>query len=135
MKKGTILFHKNFPFKDGDSSPKLLVVLNSPTIQDPFLAVRTTSQQKHRPRQSGCIEGKNLFFIEAGKTSFPIDTWIQLYDFYEISHERFMMEFLSGRLDIKGDLPEQMVNALINCAKRSDDISEYQLSLISKKKN
>jgi hypothetical protein len=53
MIPGSVLFHRNFKFSDGESADKLLVVL-SPAKNGQILAVKTTSQQKRRPLKDGC---------------------------------------------------------------------------------
>jgi len=51
--KGDILFNKKFIYETGAIDEKLLVILNSPSQGEPFLFVKTTSQQHDKPKISG----------------------------------------------------------------------------------
>jgi len=60
--KGDILFNKKFIYETGATDEKLLVILNSPSQGEPFLFVKTTSQQHDKPKTPGhlcSIQSKN----------------------------------------------------------------------------
>lgn len=82
--RGTIYHHKEMIFHNGFTGKKYLVLLNTPSNNEPYIFVKTTSQQKNKPTSSGCIKKRSLFFIPGGKTFFPKNTWVQLYEIYTI---------------------------------------------------
>lgn len=82
--RGTIYHHSNFTFHNGVTGIKYIILLNPPAKNKPYLFVKATSQKKDKPSAPGCIKDRSLFFIPGGKTFFPLDTWIQLYDIYEL---------------------------------------------------
>jgi hypothetical protein len=68
--RGTIFHHSQLVFHDGFIGKKYMVLLNTPTKNEPYLFVQTTSQQKDKPSVAGCIKVRSLFFIPGGKTFF-----------------------------------------------------------------
>jgi len=110
--RGAIYHHRQLVFHNGFTGKKYLVLLNTPTKKDPYIFVKTTSQQKNRPTKPGCIQQKSLFFIPAGETFFKKNTWVQLYELYPIPPEDIdsMEEItLEGSLDVK------IIDDIVNC--------------------
>lgn len=64
--RGTIFHHSQLVFHNGFTGKKYLVLLNTPSKTEPYIFVKTTSQQKDKPTMLGCIEERSLFFIPAG---------------------------------------------------------------------
>jgi hypothetical protein len=133
MKRGTVLFHTHFKFKNGKPGKKLLVVLNNQRGNHPYLMAKTTTQPKNKSRTPGCIVKEELFFIEGGKTCFPEDTWIQLYEVYPFSASEVLQDHFDGNLEIKGSLPTDIANAVKNCIKRLESIELKYKKMITKK--
>ena len=133
MKRGTILFHTNFKFKDGEAGKKLLVVLNNQRGNDPFLMARTTTSGINKSRTPGCLQNENLFFIESEKTCFRDDTWIQLYEIYPFTATDVLKDKFDGHLEIKSNLPEQTANEIKNCVKQLVDFPVKYKKMILKK--
>jgi hypothetical protein len=127
---GSIIFYKKFTFKDGDQSDKLLIVLNSGKNK-PYLVVRTTSKQKGKQQKEGCHPSEGYYFLPAKRDDFPGNTWILLYDFYELSTAEFLKAHFDGVAEIKGTLKPETVRALINCAKKGQDWSGHYEGLVS----
>jgi len=76
---GAIFYHKNYVHSDGSSTPKLFIVLNSPTKEfQNFLSVVTTSRKNNNPDTPGCNINRSLYFIPKGKEFFEKPTWVQL---------------------------------------------------------
>ena len=110
--RGTIYHHRQLVFHNGFTGKKYLILLNTPTKNEPYIFVKTTSQQINRPTKPGCIKEKSLFFIPAGKTFFKKNTWVQLYELYPIPPEDIdsMDEItLEGNLDVK------IIDDIVNC--------------------
>ncbi|MDO9028020.1 MAG: hypothetical protein Q7U68_04075 [Candidatus Roizmanbacteria bacterium] len=134
MTKGTVLFHREFTFRDGEIGEKYLIILNTPQHDEPYLCCKTTSKcQKHGITTEGCHPHKNIYMLRANHDWFPHDTCIQFHELYEIK----MSEFLKAKLqdntcEIKHCLRDETSGAIRNCIKKSDDVSEYHLELIFK---
>jgi hypothetical protein len=132
MRKGTILFHPSFEFTNGEAGRKYLIILNTPDIKklEPFLFCKTTSQPENKPQTPGCHAEKNLYCIDAKVDFFPKKTWVQFFEIFEAIYDEFIKQHFELRLEVKGELKQQTINAIINCIKRSDDVSAYHLSLL-----
>ena len=131
MKRGTILFHRQFKFTDGELGKKYIVIINSPTNSEPYLILKTTSQPKNKPSTPGCHVNKSVFMLPERKDFFPLNTWIQFFEIFEFNFQYFLNGKFKGDLEIVGQLKEQTINEIVNCIKRSDDITKYQRSLLS----
>lgn len=110
--RGTIFHHSQLVFHNGFIGKKYLILLNTPSKKEPYLFVKTTSQQKDKPTTFGCIKNRSLFFIPAGKTFFPKDTWIQLYELYPIPPKDIDT---NKDISIVGTLDAKMIDAVVNC--------------------
>jgi hypothetical protein len=127
--RGAIYHHRQLVFHNGFTGKKYLVLLNTPDKNEPYLFVKTTSQKKDEPSTAGCIKNRSLFFIPAGKTFFPKDTWVQLYDIYE-----FAPNVIDTNKDIsvKGNLDVKMIDDIVNCLfeTEEDNIAPIQKKLL-----
>jgi hypothetical protein len=134
MKKGDILFHPQFKFTNGEIGKKYLVILNNPDLQksEPFLLSKTTSNPKGKPEKQGCYSERNLYVLDPGYDFFPEKTWIQFFEIFEAQSNELIKDHFKYGVEIRGTLREQTTNALINCIKKSDDVSEYHLSFLRK---
>ena len=133
MKRGTILFHTNLRYKNGESGKKLLVILNNQSGKNPFLMAKTTTNERNKSRIPGCIQNESLFFIESGKTWFNDDTWIQLFEVYPFTASEALKDKFDGYLEVKDILPVQVANEIKNCLKRLIDFPVKYKKIILKK--
>jgi hypothetical protein len=134
LEKGTILFHTEFKFSNGETGEKLLIILNDPVpAKEPYLICRTTSQPGNKPKTPGCIAKKSLFFIASNQDFFIKDTWIQLYEIYSFEASEFLKDKFDGKLEIKGNLKELTIRQLLNCIRIIEDISAEHKKMILKK--
>jgi hypothetical protein len=108
---GTIFHHPQFEYSDRSIGNKLIILLNTPTKDEPYILLKTTSKQKNKPSIPGCIKSHSLFFIKAGK-SFPLDTWVQLEEIYPIRSVDFDRD---KNIQFKGSLDAKTINAIIDC--------------------
>ena len=111
--RGAIYHHRQLVFHNGFVGKKYLILLNTPSKNEPYFFVKTTSQKKNKPKTPGCIKELSLFFIPAGKTFFKLDTWVQLYEIYPIPPKDIDTDkniTVEARLDVK--LIEDIVNCL-----------------------
>jgi hypothetical protein len=130
MIPGSVLFHRNFKFSDGESADKLLVVL-SPAKNGQILAVKTTSQQKRRPLKDGCHPDtrESVFVFNANPDKFKETTWIILDPIVlEVSVlEKRIVEGIVSKLF---DLNPTNAKAISNCLKRCDEVSPVHLEFL-----
>jgi hypothetical protein len=127
--RGAIYHHRQLVFHNGFIGKKYLILLNSPTKEEPYLFVKTTSQQKDNLAKAGCIKERSLFFIPAGKTIFKEDTWIQLYDLYDFTANEIDT---NKDMTIKGTLNVKMIDDIVNCLflSEEDNISKIHKRLL-----
>jgi len=106
-----------------------MVLLNTPSKNEPYLFVKTTSQKKDKPSTPGCIKKRSLFFIPGGKIFFPKDTWVQLFDLY-----LFPAKDIDNNKDttIVGSLDHKMIDDIVNCLfdTEADNISPIVKKLL-----
>lgn len=133
MKRGTVLFHRDFIFKDGESGEKYLIILNDPSGDEPYLCCKTTSKSKYDITQEGCHPHKNIYLLKAKKDCFPYNTWIQFHELYELTAEELLKAHLGDKTcNITYTLKNETCRAIRNCIKKSIDISPYHLELLFK---
>ncbi len=127
--RGAIYFHKDFKFDDGEKADKFFILLNSPSRGEPYLFVKTTSQQGHKPEQPGCIETISTFFIPINKTFFYKPTWVLLHEIYPIEHNTVKG---SSKVSLAGDLDASTIDAILECLEKTqkDDIAPDHEKLI-----
>lgn len=134
MTRGTVLFHTKFRFTDGEIGEKLLIILNTPTPNEPYLVCRTTSKCKYYITKEGCHEDKGIYHIKANRDGFSYDTWIQLSDIFEFTQEELLnARHVHKTCQIKHCLKENTIRAILNCIWKCDDVTQYQLDLLFKK--
>ena len=127
--KGSIFYHDEFRFSDGEIGQKLLVLLNTPAPTDPLLLVKTTSRQKNKPATPGCLLRNRAFFCGRGTCFFEKDTWIELFEVYEMEQKPF---YASPHVSYKGCLDPPLVDAVVQCLMDTgeDDLTPHQLKLL-----
>jgi len=131
LKKGNILYHKRFEYTNGEIGKKLLVVLNDPDpAKEPYLLCRVTSQEKGKLRKFGCQEDPSFFFLPAGHDFFDKDTWVQLYEIFEVEADSLLKDHFEGHLEPRGALQEMTIRQLMNCIKKIKDISGKHKKMI-----
>lgn len=133
MNKGTVFFHKSFKFSDGETGRKLLILLNQPEINKPYLVCKTTSKCKYGLSNEGCYNHKNIFVVnptKAPKKGFHDKTWVQFDELFEFDYNKLLEARFKGALEIILELEAQTINAIVNCVKKSEDISKHHLTLL-----
>ncbi|MEO5361021.1 MAG: hypothetical protein H7843_11340 [Nitrospirota bacterium] len=130
MDRGTVLFHRDFQFKDGEYGNKLIIILNDVGADKPYLCCKTTSKPKYGIEKEGCYSDKNIFVLSNLSSSFHQKTYVQFHELYELNSKTFLKGHFEGKVEIICKLPVNMINAIINCIKKSEDISPYHLMLL-----
>jgi hypothetical protein len=134
LKKGSILYHENFKFKNGEIGEKLLVLLNTPELpSEPYLFCKATSKENGKPKSPGCHLSFSLFLIPGGKEFFNKDTWLQLYEIYPLDAASVLQDSLTKQLIEKGSLKTNTVKDLMSCISKIRDIeTEYKRLILGK---
>jgi hypothetical protein len=125
--RGTIFHHSQLVFHNGFVGKKYLILLNTPSKNEPYLLVKATSQQKNKPVTPGCIKNLSLFFIPERKTFFTKNTWIQLYELYPMPPESI---HTNKEMSVVGELGAKIIDDIVNCL---FDAEEDNLATIHKK--
>lgn len=134
LKPGCILFDTKFVFKDNEIGEKLIVLLNYPRKNEPFLFCRTTSIEKPPyiiKTPSGCQKNSQYFFINACDF-FPKDTWLLLHEIYEYDYTCILNKHFKQQIKIINSINDNILRQIKNCVKNSIDISEKYLEMILK---
>ncbi len=131
MKRGEILYSPKFEFFDGWKDDKLLIALNNPVQNQPYLVVLVNSQQKNKYDKPGCYAADGYYFVVANADWFIKNTWVQFYDLFEFDYRKVALEESKGNLISKGILKEETIRAIINCIKISYSISRYHKELLT----
>jgi len=117
-------------FPDGAVGEKLIVTLNEPKANEPYIVCTATSKPKNKPKTPGCHAELGLFFIPASTEFFKKDTWLQLYALTEIEAKSFLQDHFQRYCEVKGKLSLEMIGQVVQCIRRCPDVTKHQLSLI-----
>jgi len=133
--RGRIYFHNDFGFHDGDNGKKFIILINNPQNLEPYLFIKTTTQQKNKPAVEGCHIKEEVFYIPSGKSFFLKNTWVQLHEIYAFTPTKLIADGINKALIRKSELTEQMISAIVNCLLKSniEDIEPEYIELIKKK--
>ena len=135
MDKGTIFNHLNIKYKDGEFGNKYLIILNNQKGNDPYLCCKTTSVQKYGIEREDCHFNHNIFLLNIKKEPFYKKTWVQFdpNSVFEFSPLELLQNKFKGNIKVfEGVLSIPIVNGIVNCFKKSQDISRYWESLLKK---
>jgi len=130
MKKGEVAYCPRYQFANGTVSDKLLINLNNPLDQDPYLVLLTTSKQKFRKNNPGCHSAQGYYLISKDVDFFNEDTWVLFHTLREFTLKDELKESWSNNLKIMQPLKDTTLRAIINCLKQSNYITKYQMLLL-----
>jgi len=125
---GTILHRKGFTFADGETANKFLVIVGAQNGKN-YLAIIATSKQRSTT-PGGNPEGGYYHIPGGGKDWFPVDTWLLFEEPREISAAELIKEGHAKNVEARGCLRGEVANAICNCMRRCNDVSEYHRSLL-----
>jgi hypothetical protein len=127
---GCILHWKGFKFRDGETADKFLVIVGAQSGKN-YLAIIATSKQKFRTATPGGNHQGGYYHIPGGgKDWFPKDTWLLFDDPRELSAAELVKAAMSGDVTIKGNLRDEIANAICNCMKKCEDVSDFHKDLL-----
>ena len=136
MTPGTILFDKNFVFKDGKTGKKLFVVLNDGE-NEIYICVKTTSKSHRYGVVAGCqaLDRFPSFFVPRDASFLKQNTWIQLEVFYEFGRTELIGKVVLGEILRIGTLNKNLTKELLICGTHSKDITTFQRQQLFKQLN
>ena len=115
---GRMYLDHNFPFRDGTSKPKYVVVLTAHAENlDWYYVVPTTSGEK-----SDCIAGCHLkwpecFYLPDNENPIGSQSWIMLDDVYNAD-----FEILKRKCKYIGDISLETTKSILICGSKSGSI-------------
>jgi hypothetical protein len=65
-----------------------------------------------------------------GKDFFPSDTWLLFDTPQELSAAELLSLKIKGDIEVKGNLRGDIANAICNCMRKCEDVSEYHKTLL-----
>lgn len=130
FKIGAVLHHRDFPFEDGTTRNKYLVLLGANPGCD-YLAVLTTSKIGRRRAVRGCHHTPSTnFFLPGGETFFARDTWLVLSAPRIIKREEMITKGIAKIIELQANLHADTTAAIRNCLRDSKDISSREMALL-----
>ncbi len=131
MKAGDVIYFINFKFSDGTFAKKILIILNTPQKDEPYLVCLTTSvYKKWRTKELGCHANKNYYFVDSRQDNFNTDTWIVFEKIYELDVAKLLNSSLKDGTYKLFELDPTLWKALKNCITRSIDIEQDYIEII-----
>lgn len=132
MKAGDVFCFINFQFSDGSTAPKkLLIILNTPQNDEPYIVCLTTSVHKvWRTKVLGCHSEKNYYFVDSKQDNFDTDTWIVFEKIYELDTAKLLNSCLKDGSYTLFELESTLWDALKKCIVKSKDIEQDYLEMI-----
>lgn len=127
---GCILHWKGFTFPDGGTADKYLVIVGSQPGKNYLAIVATTKQRKRSGQPGGNPEGGYYHIPGGGKDWFPKDTWLLFEEPREISAAELVKEGITKTVTVEGHLRHDIANAICNCMRRCQDVSQHHVSLL-----
>jgi hypothetical protein len=128
--RGKIYAHNNFTFKDGTAGGnKLLVLINElANAEGPWIFCKTTTKNKRNFPQ-GCHSQHNIYAMLPKEDFFKEPTCIQ-FDLHFFCGKQMLKDKIAGHMTELGQLRDQTTRALLNCVKKSPDISKKELQYL-----
>lgn len=127
---GCVLHWDGFKLSDGSAGHKYFVVVGAQPNKN-YLAVIATSKRKRRTTVPGGNADGGWYHIPGGsKDFFPSDTWLLFDNPQELSSSELVALALKKEIAVKGHLRSDIANAICNCMRKCEDVSEYHKTLL-----
>lgn len=127
-----------FDFNDGVPGRKKYVILLNDLIDssDYFVVAFTTSNKERyggeTTKQCGCPDVP-CYRLEKGQVAcLPLTTWVQFDNTHPARPAELEAREKAGKLKYLLHLPEGLLRAVLNCAKKSDDLDGRLIGLVEK---
>ena len=127
MTPGTILFDRNFQFKDGELGEKIFIVLND-GMRGFYVAVKTTSKGRLFGNLHGCqvTERYPNFLLTLGCCILEKRTWVQLDTFFDFVSGGLMEKVVTNQIQRIGILGDELTRELLVCITHAEDLTTAQ---------
>ena len=131
IEPGCILHWEGFKFADGAEADKFLVIIGAHPGKN-FLAVVATSKMKRGrvPVPGGNVDGGWYHIPGGGKDFFKKDTWLLFEEPRELSAAELLAAKFKNEVKQVGKLRPDVANAICNCMRKCDDVSELHRGLL-----
>lgn len=126
MNSGDVIFWKGFSFEDGEKADKLLVIIGSLPDQSRLLLKTTSQTRSYRPDADGCHSDASVHRFKQYLAGFRIPTWIQ----FDPPIIRNIHDIKIAGVHTVFSLKPTDIQAIINCYKKSPDISDALLKYL-----
>jgi hypothetical protein len=120
---GSVIFWKNYTFDDGGASDKLLVIVGRKKDGSLLLLKTTSKARSYMPDNDGCHSAKSVHRFKQYLGGFKIPTWVQ----FDPPIEKILSQINTAGAHKIFDLKAADLAAIVNCYKKSDDISDALL--------
>lgn len=126
---GSIFHNQNYKY-NSNSNPlrKFLVLLNTPTKDEPCIVAPVTSQQYGMSKMPGCCNIHSVFFLPERSTCFQDNSWVQLYNIKEIDPTKLQTNNDIVLDNTKKPIDAKTMTDIIDCLFKvaADDLSNFQ---------
>lgn len=127
---GCVLHWGGFELSDGTEGHKYFVIVGAHPGKN-YLAIRATSKSKGKSYTAGGNHIDGYYFIPGGKGDFfKLDTWLLFAEPQEFSATELLQQKFVGKIEVRGSLRSDIANAICNCMRKCEDVSEYHRSLL-----
>jgi hypothetical protein len=127
---GCILHWKGFKFADGTTRNKYFVIVGTQPGKN-FLAIIATSVAKNKSFEAGGHPEDGYYHIPGGgKDWFKKDTWLLFEEPQELSAAQLVKEVSAKNITMEGYLRHDIANAICNCMRKCQDVSEHHIGLL-----
>jgi hypothetical protein len=130
-----VYYHPTFQFEDGETSPKLFIVLGNCEKDLVCLVLKTTSREKRYENvKIGCNSEEKIFFITKEWQKFKENTFVVLRPIYPIPWQELIREGIKEEIRRVLTLEPDCFRQLLNCLRKNiqEDISEEHYKSIFK---
>jgi hypothetical protein len=127
---GCILHWEGFKFRDGEEANKFFVIVGAKADCN-YLAIIATSVPKNKSFEAGGHPEDGYYHIPGGgRDWFPKNTWLLFSEPREIAPSELLKFVWTKTITVKGHLRPEVANAICNCMRKCQDVSEYHASLL-----
>jgi hypothetical protein len=128
---GCILHWDGFKLSDGEVGHKFFVIVGAQPKKNYLAIIATSKQKRGRTTEPGGNPQGGWYHIPGGgKDWFKDDTWLLFGEPEELSANELLALKFKGQITVKGMLRHDIANAICNCMRKCDDVSEYHVSLL-----
>lgn len=127
-KRGSVYYHPNYIYRNGNIQDKLLVVLNKLHVNDQPVIIIPVTTDKNNKYRKGCNPNSHYFRIDANEDYFPNNSLLPL-DLYYFQMECSIVtaKIKEGTMSFRTQLKEQTINSIVNCLKQIKNDIETEL--------